>query len=191
MNHIYQQPQFGEDWFTYADLYSYFVRNLKSGSKIVEIGSWKGKSIAYLAVEIINSGKDIKIDSVDTWRGSPEHQQDVYVKTDTLYNLFLTNISPISHVVKPVRMASVEAAELYEDNSLDVVFLDGCHEYECVREDLPAWYPKVKSGGWFAGHDYIWRHTDPLGPPVKRAVDEFKIEIQYISEQLCWVHKKP
>lgn len=69
MNHIYEQPQFGENWFTYPNLYSRFVKELADGSKIVEVGSWKGKSVAYLAVEIINSGKGIKVDAIDTWKG--------------------------------------------------------------------------------------------------------------------------
>jgi len=66
MNHIYTQPQFGENWFTYPNLYSRFVQILKDGSTIVEVGSWKGKSTAYLAVEIINSGKNIELHAVDT-----------------------------------------------------------------------------------------------------------------------------
>jgi hypothetical protein len=61
MEHIYQQPQFGEDWFTYPEFYSQIVDRFSSGSKFVEVGSWKGKSSAYMAVEIANSGKDIEL----------------------------------------------------------------------------------------------------------------------------------
>jgi hypothetical protein len=191
MKHIYDQPQFGENWFTYPQLYSRFVRELPSGSRMVEVGCWKGKSIAYLAVEIVNSGKDIKVDAVDTWRGSESelpHQQDVYVRTDTLYQLFLSNIAPIDpekRIVNPVRMASVDAAATYADQSLDVVFIDACHTYECVKEDIAAWFPKVKKGGYLAGHDYPWSHEDA----VKRAVDESISPIE-VTEG-CWVYRKP
>ena len=41
----------------------------------VEIGSYKGRSSSYMAVEIVNSGKSITFDCVDTWKGSEEHQQ--------------------------------------------------------------------------------------------------------------------
>lgn len=160
---------------------------LKDGAKIVEVGCWKGKSVAYLAVEVINSGKKIQVDAVDTWLGSNEepHIKDVYVKTGRLYDLFLTNISPVSHVINPVRMTSIEAAKTYQDSSLDVVFIDACHEYECVKEDIAAWLPKVKSGGYLSGHDYPWSSGDA----VKRAVDESVTPIE-VTEG-CWVYKKP
>lgn len=183
MEHIYNQPQFGENWFTYPNLYSRFVRELEDGSKIVEVGCWKGKSIAYLAVEVINSGKDIKIDAVDTWKGTPDeedHQNDVYVKTNKLYELFLSNISPISQVIRPIRMNSVEASTLYEDNSIDVVFIDAGHLYEDVKSDIIAWKPKIKKGGYLAGHDYLF-------PSVLKAVNEIFGPIE--NSENCWIYK--
>jgi hypothetical protein len=185
MEHIYQQPNFGENWFTYPNLYSNFVRSLHDGAKIVEVGTWKGRSVAYLGVEIINSGKNIKVDAVDTWSALPSeeyHKTDIYVKTDTLYQLFLANISPVASVVNPVRMASVDAAKLYEDNSIDIVFLDACHTYDCVKEDIAAWLPKVKVGGILAGHDYGW------SADVRRAVDESIAPIE--ETEGCFVFKK-
>jgi len=188
MEHIYNMPNFGENWFTYPKLYSWFVQQMPSGSKIVEVGAWKGKSIAYLAVEVINSGKDIKIDAVDTWEGSPEspdHLQDVYIKTGRLYQLFLSNIAPVAHVINPIKMKSVDAANTYEDNSLDVVFIDACHTYECVKEDILAWYPKVKVGGYISGHDYSWSDD------VRRAVTETLSNLGKIDEtEGCFVMKK-
>lgn len=189
MEHIYKQSQFGEDWFTYPNLYTRFVKTLRNGQKMVEVGSWKGKSTAYLAVEIINSGKNIKVDAVDTWKGSPKENpalmNDAYVKTDTLYNLFLTNMSSLLHVVNPVRAESVVASKMYEDNSVDIVFIDACHHYDCITEDIAAWYPKVKSGGIFAGHDYHFVDS------IKRAVDETFGEANIESTELCWVYNKP
>lgn len=75
MNHIYQESQFGEPWFTYPALYSEMVQKFPSGSKFVEVGCWKGKSTAYMAVEIVNSTKDIEFYCIDTWEGSIEHQE--------------------------------------------------------------------------------------------------------------------
>ena len=186
MNHIYEQLQFGENWFNYLNLYSRFVKELPNGSKIVEVGCWKGKSLAYLGVEIINSGKDIKIDAVDTWLGSNEgaHINDVYVKTDSLYELFLNNISPISHIINPIRMTSLDAAKLYKNESVDVVFIDACHEYQCVKDDIAAWFPKVKIGGYLCGHDYSGNW-----PEVKKAVDE-SITKPFETSEDCWIYKK-
>ena len=187
MNHIYEGPMFGENWFTFPNLYSRFVTELSDGAKIVEVGCWKGKSVAYLGVEVINSGKKISIDAVDTWLGSQNedpHLQDVYVRTNTLYSLFLTNISPIKSVVNPIRMPSIDASKLYADESIDVVFIDAEHTYHAVKADISAWLPKVKRGGYLAGHDYLWGE----GQPVKRAVDELINPVEFTEG--CWVYKK-
>lgn len=68
-----------------------------------------------------------------------------------------------------MRMRSLEAAPLIEDESLDYVFIDAEHTYEGVSEDIRAWLPKVKKGGWIGGHDY---ENEPKFTGVKRAVDE-------------------
>jgi hypothetical protein len=156
-----------EGWFTFPKLYSEFVETMKDGSVFVEVGSWKGKSTAFLGVEIINSGKNIKCYAIDTWEGSPEHSDDPYIKTNRLYPLFVTNTQKVSSVVAPIRKTSVEGAKEFKDNSVDIVFIDACHSYECVKEDIEAWLPKIKKGGIMAGHDYYWGDNG-----VKKAVDE-------------------
>lgn len=189
MQHYFTDPRLGENWFTYPNLYSRFVREFKSGSKFVEVGCWKGKSIAYLGVEIINSGKNIKVDAVDTWNGTPEeHDWDHYVQTNTLYELFLSNIEPIKDVINPIRLTSLEAAKLYDDNSLDVVFLDAAHDYESVKQDIAAWLPKIKTNGYIAGHDY-YDNNPSCG--VKEAVDDAFLEKTNLEiTEFCWVYKK-
>jgi hypothetical protein len=62
---------------------------------------------------------------------------------------------------------SSEIAPAIANESLDGVFIDGCHLYECVRDDIELWLPKVKPGGFVAGHDF-----SPQWPGVVRAVHE-------------------
>jgi len=187
IKHIYHQPQFGEDWFDYKNVYDYFTRIIRDGGHIVEVGSWKGKSSSYLAVNIMNTNKKIKFDCIDTWKGSNEsqHINDQYVKSDTLYDLFLDNIKPVGSVINPIRMTSIEASQLYKDNSIDIVFLDACHEYECLIQDIKAWLPKIKKGGIIGGHDYT-----PSWPGVMRAVDESfeNKKIVKIPECSSWIY---
>ena len=40
------------------------------------------------------------------------------------------------------------------DQSLDAIFVDGCHLYDCVVSDLEIWLPKVRPGGLVSGHDF-------------------------------------
>lgn len=53
-----------------------------------------------------------------------------------------------------VEHESTAAAARFPDNSLDFVYLDARHDLAGVVADIHAWWPKVKPGGVFAGHDY-------------------------------------
>lgn len=150
MEHYYQT--LGEDWFDFQALYKRMVQKYDK-AHFVEVGSWKGRSAVFMAVEIINSGKNIMVDCIDTWEGSLEHSTIPEVINKTLYETFLKNIQSVRHIINPVRLASVQASELYADASLDFVFLDASHEYADIRHDILCWMPKVKAGGAFAGHD--------------------------------------
>lgn len=69
---------------------------------------------------------------------------------------------------------SLEAAKTFPDGSLDFVFIDGAHDYESVKADIQAWYPKVRQGGIVSGHDYYQGKSGGMG--VIQAVDEFVAE---------------
>jgi SAM-dependent methyltransferase len=144
----------GENWFSYAELYDQIVQRVPDPAHLVEVGCWKGRSVAHLAVAAYNTGKAIKVDAVDTWLGSAEHIGYECLENDGLYRIFLENIAPIRHLIRPVRMLSVDAADGYMDGSLDFVFLDASHDYVSVKSDILAWKPKIKKGGIMAGHDY-------------------------------------
>lgn len=173
-----------EGFFDSSDFeyYRKVVEQASSGQHFVEIGSYKGRSSAFMAVEIALSGKSIKFDCVDTWQGSEEHQageqfEDADVVNNRLYDVFLKNMEPVKDYFTPVRATSLEAATLYKDNSLDMVFIDAAHDYDNVLADILAWAPKVKSGGIISGHD--WHH-----PPIKKAVAETLGQVNSIGS--CW-----
>ncbi|CAB4129125.1 Methyltransferase domain containing protein [uncultured Caudovirales phage] len=184
MEHFYQNIQ---GWFIYNEIYDIAVQTAQEGAHFVEVGSWRGCSTAYMAVNIVNSGKKIQFDAVDTWRGSLDeevHQKDPSVINDTLYDEFLANMAPVKDVVNPVRMTSMEAVKLYEDNSLDFVLIDGSHAYEDVRDDITRWMDKLKPGAMIAGDDYEW-------PGVKQAVNELLPGFTHFPQIGCWAYFKP
>jgi hypothetical protein len=188
MDHIYENPNFGENWFTYPNLYSEMVSRFGDGSKFVEVGSWKGKSSAYMAVEIINSGKKIDFYCVDTWLGSVEHLLDDYKDgINNLYDIFLENMKPLENFYNPIRTYSKNAANLFRDKSLDFVFIDASHEYEDVRDDILSWLPKVKEGGVIAGHDY-YPYDYNYFQGVKKAVNEILGGQELKYSESCWIY---
>lgn len=180
MKHFYEDIQ---GWFNFQQLYYTTIKSARPNSHFVEVGAWKGRSTAYMAVEIANSGLNIQFDVVDTWQGSEEHNWDPYVQTGTLYEHFLGNLAPCKPWVRPLRMTSLEAATQYPDQSLDFVLLDASHDYANVRADILAWLPKVRPGGILAGDDYRddW-------PGVRQAVDELLPSRELLD---AWVYRKP
>jgi predicted O-methyltransferase YrrM len=70
--------------------------------------------------------------------------------------------------VYKVKKSSVEASKNFEDGSLDLVYIDAAHDYDSVRQDILTWLPKIKKGGFIAGHDY--RYDSNIG--VYEAVND-------------------
>jgi len=178
LDHYYQNIH---GWFTFPNLYGSAVKGFDN-AVFVEVGSWLGKSSVFMGVEIINSGKRIRMDCVDIWQMTPDYQQYDLGGKD-LYDLFLQNILPVKSVVRPVKKTSVAAAATYQQESVDFIFIDGSHHFQDVRDDLRAWWPKLKPGGFFAGHDYT------NSAEVRSAVDEWlclnNLALTYNNEQ-CW-----
>ena len=205
MKHFYKDIH---GWFTFPQFYSTIAEKFQPAVQdryhIVEVGTWLGQSAAYLAVELINNGNshNVIFDCVDTWEGSSEHlnedgllefdwnvpsekglpilKEKCLMTTDELYNKFLSNIEPVRHIVNPIKMKSVDAAKLYEDSSLDLVFIDAGHSFDNVVADIEAWLPKVRPYGFIAGHDYEWDDE------VKRAVHSIFPTISMEVEG-CWI----
>jgi predicted O-methyltransferase YrrM len=178
MEHFYKD--LGEEWFTYPELYKSMVEKFPTKSHFVEVGVWKGMSASFMAVEIINSGKQIKFDCVDTWEQIDSAIEEALY--EGIWETFQTNIEPVKHIINPVRSISWEAASKYKNKSLDFVFIDASHDYESVKKDIEAWLPKVKEGGVIAGHDYDWCDG------VRKAVDEVFEKKNITETELCWVY---
>ena len=70
------------------------------------------------------------------------------------------------------KMKSPVASFKFMKNTIDLVFIDGNHSYEYVKSDLEKYYPKVRTNGIIAIHDYDHPYHTSF-PGVKKAVDEF------------------
>lgn len=121
-----------------------------------EIGVWKG---AYSA-SFCEANPNLHMLCVDPWlsypawldtkNSMPTDQAERLI--ESAYREALTRLTPIHCTI--VRKFSTDAAKDVPDGSLDFVYIDGNHVLEAVLEDLTAWAPKVKPGGFVAGHDY-------------------------------------
>lgn len=154
IEHFYQDIY---GWFSYEHIYKGIVDQLDDNSLIVEIGSFKGKSSAFMAVEIANSGKKINFDCVDPMKplghyveSSKEHPE---IWSDYNADAFRQRMKSVEGYYNLKELTSDEAVQLYEDKSIDFLLIDGDHSYEAVKKDVINWIPKMRPGGLIIGDD--------------------------------------
>lgn len=144
---------------------------------IAEIGTASG----LFARDMANWGAS-KLYVVDMWKHIPNFSGDGGYDQEWHDK----NLENATKLLKPfpvtfLRGDSAQMAVNVPDASLDLLYLDACHAFECVMADLKAWVPKVKKGGIVAGHDYS---NSDYG--VMPAVSEFFIKngykVNYIPE---------
>jgi hypothetical protein len=172
-----------DGWFDYEDLYQMVVDQYGDGSHFVEMGTWKGRSAAYMGVAIINSGKQILFDTIDHFIGIDKVTGSLEQKRKMLanYKNCLRNLHP-TPLTRIIPLPSADAALLYDNRSLDFVFIDGDHAYAAAYNDIKTWMPKVKIGGILAGHDF----TSHAG--VNKAVKTLLPKAALVSKR-CWMIK--
>ena len=102
--------------------------------------------------------------------------------SEQVYDTFKKNMRPLNNYID-LKMSSIEAANMFKDNSVDFLFLDGDHRYNEVKKDIIAWLPKIKIGGIFSGHDFHY-------PSVNRAVLELLYQVKPISQNSYWYVKR-
>ena len=141
-------------WFNYAEMYDIAIENIPKDGKFLEIGCFLGKSTNYLCTNLINAGReDVTVYALDTFRGSSEHRfLDKLVDKDgsfmekTKDNLRYFIGRNQCHLIES-RSDNQETINKFEDETFDVIMVDGAHEYEPVLEDIENWWPKLKKGG--------------------------------------------
>lgn len=124
------------------------ARNCTGKGVIVEIGSWKGKSTIWLA-KGSKSGNRVKVYAIDPHQGTPNRQGE-----PSTFPEFEKNIrdAGVADIVMPIVKISEDAAREF-DYPVEVIFIDGNHEYESVKRDFELWFPKLIDGGVIAFHD--------------------------------------
>lgn len=128
--------------------------------KGVEIGTFKGE----FSQKILQNWNGT-LYMIDVWRPLGNEYLDSSnhsVHTDA-YSSTMANIIGLEDRGIMIRATSEKASEIFVDNSLDFAYIDANHAYDFIVQDIKLWYPKVKSGGYLCGHDYIdldW-YNDP------------------------------
>lgn len=141
----------------------------------VEVGCAYGANATNLLSQW--TGKTLYL--IDPFERQPE---EVYKEQGNLvapYALYETGCRELSErdsraVVR--KGYSIPESAAFDALSLDFVYIDANHAYASVLADLDAWWPKVKFGGIFCGHDFYYDITPPYWNEVDRAVTFWTVE---------------
>jgi hypothetical protein len=161
------------------------IKLLPKNSVGAEIGVWKGQFSKIL----LDTVEPKMLYLIDPWEGDvmsgDKNGNDIV--TINLDDYFISNIIPEFSFIHNCKVLKAESniLQLFPDEHLDWVYIDGCHEYECIQHDLEVSLPKVKQGGYILGHDF----NADFFPGVVAAVNDFcrdnNLTIDYITKDGC------
>lgn len=141
---------------------------------IVEIGSYQGRSAVCL-------GLGAKLAGARVWAIDPH--EDIQINETVHYGMenhaaLLKNLVEfeVAGVVRVVALDSMEVLDGWT-RLIDLLWIDGCHEYESVHADL-LWSDYMDKTGTIALHDSSGHYPD-----VTRALNEFLEAGQWIIQE--------
>lgn len=182
---------FTVDWFSrHIPVWDQLIAQ-KSPRRIVEIGSFEGRSACYF-VERCAAHGPLELWCVDTWEGGEEHlansrpgeaerrMKDVEARFDrNIAEARAGAAFPVTfHKMKSrsnIALAELLAAD--KQPTMDLVYVDGSHQAPDVLSDATLAFSLLKVGGLLIFDDYLWFRSDPLNKNPfsmpKPAIDAF------------------
>jgi predicted O-methyltransferase YrrM len=130
------------------------AERLRGPARIVEIGSYHGRSAIILASA---AEDDVEVYAIDPHGGNdrgPQQIEGEFEDGQRDHETFLRNLNEagvrdrVRHIRKPSQTATDDVPGL-----LEVVYIDGAHRYQPARADIVRWGAKVKPGGTLLIHD--------------------------------------
>lgn len=130
------------------------ARGCPPGGRIVEIGSFRGRSTIVLAS---SAPADVEIVAIDPHAGNDRGPQEIEgyaAEAETDHAVFNRNLADagVSDRVRHVRAFSDDAHGEVGD-PIDVLFIDGAHRFGPARADIRDWGRRVAPGGRMLIHD--------------------------------------
>jgi len=156
-------------------VYENFIKN-KNVKVIVEIGVYNGCFL--LPITVLNN--NVLSYGIDPYK--PYLQTDIennkklfeLAKSmsmnakflENVYNRLIANITEHKINVKIIRDTAENAIINFEDDTIDILHIDGNHDYSSVLKDLQLYSKKIINNGIIVMDDINWQG-------VKKALNEF------------------
>ena len=151
-------------------------------TEMIEIGSYMGESTMMFAT----SNMFNKIHAIEPFKGEEEFNDLFGYDWETVKKEYLLNTRHWDNrdIITLWEDYSYDIADEFKDGSVDFIYVDGSHEYEDVKRDIELYLPKIKQGGFIAGHDYM-----DYFEGCKKAVNEVVGKPDEIFRDYSWIKK--
>lgn len=188
LNRILQRPEETHK-FLIEGLESLSKKYLKPNCTVLEIGSYAGES-AQIFLETNNVSK---IYCIDPWKNGYDDSDESSYKApmDFVENMFDNRLKKYGDKVIKLKMTAEEASSLIEDDSIDLIYLDGEHTYDANEKYLNLYNKKLKNNGYMCGHDWGYGELGKTGRSQTEAIRLFfnKEPIEVFPDN-SWVYNK-
>ncbi|MFD1881902.1 class I SAM-dependent methyltransferase [Paracoccus pacificus] len=143
-------------WQGLTPVAAWLIRSLRP-ARVVELGSYRGDSLFSFQQAARDIPEVREIWAVDSWEGD---QHTGAYGEGVLAQFEEERARRDDPRVHTCRMLFSEAVSEFDDGSIDLLHIDGAHDYASVRQDFESWLPKMAPDGVIAFHDTVVRKDD-------------------------------
>jgi hypothetical protein len=149
----------------------------------LKVGAEIGVERGLFSEKLLRAG--LQVTSIDPWiHNAAWAYHRTPARMAAIYEEAKAKLAPYPNSTI-LRMMSMQAVELFADESLDFCYIDGNHEFRYVAEDIYEWTKKVRKGGIVSGHDYFTPKTTSkavcaVAPILHAYVGWFDIKTWYV-----------
>lgn len=155
--------------------FAMFMVDILRPRTIVELGVYSGVSYCAFCQAVKELNLNTRCFAIDTWQGDgnsgpygPEILSNLREYHDPLYENFSSLIQSTFD----------NALSQFENDTIDLLHIDGFHSYESVKHDFESWLPKMSGRGVVLFHDINVR--DP-GFGVWKLWEEIKLRYPHFE----------
>ncbi len=146
-----------EGYFSPDEAWALYVAALgcpAAKPRVVEIGSYKGRSTIALALGLRDHGGGLVV-SVDPHTPTGKESYVIEHGVADTFDDYLANVrrAGIEALVRPERSTSAAARAAYDGVPIDILFIDGSHDEDDVLYDIDAWQPLLADRAIVAFND--------------------------------------
>jgi hypothetical protein len=167
---VFSEPGFNDKpsaWMEHIPFAFFLVERLRPAI-VVELGTQYGTSYFAFCQAIRQLNLHSRAFAVDVWLNYDEtHLSGL----ETFEYALKINNENFAHFSNLLRMTFDDALGYFEDGSIDLLHIDGMHDYTSVKHDFETWLPKMSAGGVILFHDSNVRES---GFGVWKLISELK-----------------